>query len=101
MSGLWRAPSLPTHAAWEYADARFALGFWPWSLLAQAEPLPERILKTAADTIVDQALGNWRSPSTMFSAEVRTAYVEALGLLSQTIYNPTKRDGAKSPARVW
>ena len=34
---------LPTAAAWELADARFALGYWPWSLLAQPEPLPERL----------------------------------------------------------
>ncbi|MEO5821657.1 MAG: alpha/beta fold hydrolase [Vicinamibacteraceae bacterium] len=26
---------VPTHTAWQQADARFALGFWPWSLLAQ------------------------------------------------------------------
>jgi len=26
-------------------DARFALAFWPWSLLAQPEPLPERVVK--------------------------------------------------------
>src|SRR6266478_3287596 len=25
---------LPTETVWERADARFALGFWPWSLLA-------------------------------------------------------------------
>jgi pimeloyl-ACP methyl ester carboxylesterase len=35
---------LPTETVWERADARFALGYWPWSLLAQPEPLPERIV---------------------------------------------------------
>jgi haloacetate dehalogenase len=35
---------LPTETVWERADARFALAYWPWSLLAQPEPLPERIL---------------------------------------------------------
>ena len=30
--------------AWDRADARLALGFWPWSLLAQAAPLPERLV---------------------------------------------------------
>src|SRR5262245_20908346 len=35
---------LPTATAWERADARFALGYWPWSLLAQPEPLPEHLL---------------------------------------------------------
>jgi hypothetical protein len=35
---------VPTDAAWDRADARFAVAFWPWSLLAQPEPLPEQIL---------------------------------------------------------
>jgi haloacetate dehalogenase len=48
---------VPTEDVWERADARLALGFWPWSLLAQAEPLPERILIAAAAAIIDDALG--------------------------------------------
>jgi haloacetate dehalogenase len=67
-----------TATAWDRADARFALGFWPWSLLAQPEPLPERVLAAAAEAIVDDALGGWGSPSAVFSRDVRAAYVEAL-----------------------
>jgi haloacetate dehalogenase len=69
---------LPTETVWERADARFALGFWPWSLLAQPEPLPERILAAAGDAIVDDALGGWGSPAAVFPPEVRAAYVDAL-----------------------
>jgi len=69
---------LPTETVWARADARFALGFWPWSLLAQSEPLPERILAVAAEAIVDDALGGWGSPAAAFPPEVRTAYVQAL-----------------------
>jgi haloacetate dehalogenase len=69
---------LPTETVWERADARFALGFWPWSLLAQPEPLPERLLTTAPEAIIDNALGGWGTPSTVFPAEVRAAYVDAL-----------------------
>jgi haloacetate dehalogenase len=69
---------VPTHTAWQHADASFALGFWPWSLLAQPEPLPERILAAAADAIVDQALGSWGSPASTFPPEARAAYVQAL-----------------------
>jgi haloacetate dehalogenase len=69
---------LPTETVWERADARFALAFWPWSLLAQPEPLPERILMAAAEAIVDDALGGWGSPSDVFPPEARSAYVEAL-----------------------
>jgi haloacetate dehalogenase len=69
---------LPTETVWERADARFALAFWPWSLLAQPEPLPERILAAAPEAIVDDALGRWGSPSAVFPPEIRAAYVQAL-----------------------
>jgi haloacetate dehalogenase len=69
---------VPTETAWDRADARFALAFWPWSLFAQPEPLPERILAAATEAIVDDALGGWGSPSAVFSREVRAAYVQAL-----------------------
>src|ERR671922_91576 len=61
---------LPTETVWERADARFALAFWPWSLLAQPEPLPERVLALAAEAIVDSALGGWGSPAAVFPPEV-------------------------------
>jgi haloacetate dehalogenase len=69
---------VPTEAVWERADARFALAYWPWSLLAQPEPLPERILTAAPEAILDDALGGWGSPAAVFPSEVRTAYVQAL-----------------------
>jgi len=69
---------LPTETVWDRADARFALAFWPWSLLAQPEPLPEHILAVAASAIIDDALGGWGSPATVFPREVRAAYVQAL-----------------------
>ncbi|TGQ64222.1 alpha/beta hydrolase [Mesorhizobium sp. M00.F.Ca.ET.186.01.1.1] len=69
---------VPTADAWDRADARLALGYWPWSLLAQPEPLPEAILAGAAEAIVDNALGGWGSSSSVFPAEVRQAYVDAL-----------------------
>ena len=69
---------VPINATWERADDRFALGYWPWSLLAQPEPLPERILAQSAEAIVDDALGNWGSSASAFPAEVRAAYIDAL-----------------------
>ena len=69
---------LPTQTVWELADARFALAYWPWSLLAQPQPLPERILAAASEAIVDDALGGWGSPSAVFPPEVRAAYGRAL-----------------------
>jgi haloacetate dehalogenase len=69
---------LPTVEVWERADARFALGFWPWSLLAQPEPLPERLVAGAPEAVVDHALDHWGSARAAFSAEIRNAYIEAL-----------------------
>ena len=69
---------VPTETVWDRADSRFALGFWPWSLLAQPEPLPERILASASEAIIDDALGGWGSPATAFPPDVRAAYAQAL-----------------------
>jgi haloacetate dehalogenase len=63
---------------WAHADAKFALAYWPWALLAQPHPLPETILVAAAESIVDSALGGWGSPVGSFPLTVRSAYVEAL-----------------------
>lgn len=69
---------LPTATVWDRADARLALGFWPWSLLAQPEPLPERLLVAAPDAVIDDALSQWGSATGVFSSDVRAAYVDAL-----------------------
>jgi haloacetate dehalogenase len=69
---------LPIATAWERADMRLALAYWPWSLLAQAEPLPERLVTSAPEAVVDNALGGWGSPAAFFGPEVRAAYVETL-----------------------
>jgi haloacetate dehalogenase len=69
---------IPTAAAWDRADARLALGFWPWSLLAQPEPLPERLIGAAPDAVVDNSIAHWGSSADVFSADIRDAYVDAL-----------------------
>ncbi|MBZ9736074.1 alpha/beta hydrolase [Mesorhizobium sp. CA18] len=69
---------VPTAEVWDRADARLALGFWPWSLLAQPEPLPETILAATAEAIIDNALSGWGSAADAFPPGVRQAYVDAL-----------------------
>ena len=70
---------LPIDITWERADARLALGFWPWSLLAQPEPLPERLLGAAPQAVIDNALGGaWGSPAEAFDDGAREAYIAAL-----------------------
>ncbi|WP_413183610.1 alpha/beta fold hydrolase [Paraburkholderia sacchari] len=69
---------LPTEVVWDNADAKFALSFWPWSLLSQPSPLPERLISAAPDAIVDDALNCWGTKPDSFTQEVRDAYVDAL-----------------------
>jgi len=70
---------LPVDVVWDRADARLALGFWPWSLLAQREPLPERLIGAAPDAVIGNALSpEWGSPAHVFDEAVRAAYTAAL-----------------------
>jgi haloacetate dehalogenase len=69
---------IPTGEAFGRADARVALAFWPWSLLAQPEPLPERLIMADPEAIVDNALAGWGSEPGSFPPQVRAAYIEAL-----------------------
>lgn len=69
---------IPTAEVWERADARLALSFWPFSLLAQPSPLPERLLLADPAAVVDNALSEWGSPADAFPDHVRAAYVTAL-----------------------
>ena len=70
---------LPVDAVWDRADDRLALGFWPWSLLAQPEPLPERLIGAAPHAVIGNALSPaWGSPAHVFDAAVRAAYTAAL-----------------------
>jgi haloacetate dehalogenase len=69
---------VPTEEAWARADDRFSLGYWPWSLLAQPEPLAEEVLAGAGAAILDAALANWGTPAATFSAERRAEYAAAV-----------------------
>src|SRR5262245_1514255 len=69
---------LPTGPVWARADGRFALAYGPSSLLAQPEPFPERVLAAANEAVVDSALAGWGTRSSVFPADVRAAYIEAL-----------------------
>jgi haloacetate dehalogenase len=69
---------LPTGTVWDRADARFALAYWPWSMLAQPAPLPERMLQATAEAVVDSALDGWGPKSDAFDPAVRAAYAAPL-----------------------
>jgi len=76
--GLAVLDIIPTIDVWERADATFATAYWPWSLLAQPEPLPERLVGAAPSAVIDAALDGWGSSGDTFDEAARAAYVEAL-----------------------
>jgi haloacetate dehalogenase len=69
---------IPTGDVLRHTAAEFAFTYWPWSLLSQPEPLPERMILAAPDAVVDDALANWGPDAASFPPEIRSAYIEAL-----------------------
>jgi haloacetate dehalogenase len=69
---------VPTWEVWNRADARLALSFWPFFLLAQPKPLPERLILGAPDAVIDNALSDWGTPAETFPPKLRRAYIDAL-----------------------
>jgi haloacetate dehalogenase len=68
---------IPTSEAFRRADMAFALGFWPWSFLAQPHPLPESLIGANPRVIVDATLDRWSGDPGAFPEEVRREYVRA------------------------
>ncbi len=48
---------IPILEAWNRSDARFARTYWPWSLLSQKEPTPERYLLGAPEAAFGNPFG--------------------------------------------
>jgi haloacetate dehalogenase len=61
---------IPILEAWSHADATFAQTYWPWSLLSQKPPLPEKYLLGAPDAVFDNPFG-----AGSFPAEIREQYI--------------------------
>jgi haloacetate dehalogenase len=62
---------IPISEAWGLADTKFAMTYWPWSLLSQKAPLPEKYLLGAPDAVFDNPFGGGS-----FSPEVKAEYLE-------------------------
>jgi haloacetate dehalogenase len=64
---------IPISEAWGHADAKFAMTYWPWSLLSQNAPLPEKYLSGVPGAVFENPFGQGS-----FGPEVRAEYVETL-----------------------
>jgi haloacetate dehalogenase len=62
---------LPISEAWDLADTKFAMTYWPWSLLSQKAPLPEKYLLGAPDAVFDNPFG-----AGSFGPGVKAEYME-------------------------
>lgn len=62
---------VPISEGWGHADARFAMTYWPWILLSQKAPLPEKYLLGAPGAVFDNPFGQGS-----FGPEVRAEYTE-------------------------
>jgi haloacetate dehalogenase len=62
---------IPISEGWSHADAKFAMTYWPWILLSQKAPLPEKYLLGAPGAVFDNPFGQGS-----FGHEVRAEYTE-------------------------
>jgi haloacetate dehalogenase len=70
---------VPIDTAWDRADDRLALSFWPWSLFAQPAPLPERLVGAVPQAVIDHALSmEWGTPADTFDEDARAEYLAQL-----------------------
>ena len=62
---------IPIFEGWSRADAKFAQTYWPWILLSQKHPLPEKYLLGAPEAVFDNPFG-----AGTFPPEIREQYLE-------------------------
>ena len=62
---------IPISEGWARMDAKAAQNWWPWTLLMQKAPLPEKYLLGAPDAAFDNALGQGS-----FGPDLKAEYLE-------------------------
>lgn len=69
---------VPTLEQFERMGAGPSLGYWPWFLLAQPAPFPERLLAADPAGVLDHVFDNWASRADAIGSESRETYLRAL-----------------------
>jgi haloacetate dehalogenase len=69
---------VPTVDQFERLSADASLGFWPWFLLAQPAPFPERAIGADPDALLEHVFATWPSDPDAIDAERRLAYRQAM-----------------------
>ena len=70
--------TVPTIDQFERFGDDPSLGYWPWFLLAQPAPFPERLLEADPDGVLEHVFATWTADPAAIDAEARAAYRKAL-----------------------
>jgi haloacetate dehalogenase len=70
--------TVPTIDQFERFGDDPSLGYWPWFLLAQPAPFPERLLEADPDGVLEHVFATWTADPSAIDAEARAAYRKAL-----------------------
>jgi haloacetate dehalogenase len=69
---------VPTVDQFERMGTGPSLGYWPWFLLAQPAPFPERMIGADPDALLEHVFATWSSRPDAITADSRDAYRRAL-----------------------
>jgi haloacetate dehalogenase len=69
---------VPTLEQFQRMGGGPSLGFWPWLLLSQPAPFPERLLAGDPAALIEHVFATWAGDAEAFDAASREAYVRAL-----------------------
>ena len=69
---------IPTLDQFERMSGGPSLGYWPWVLLAQPAPMPERLLGADPAAVLDHVFATWPADPAAISEDHRAAYCAAM-----------------------
>ena len=69
---------IPTLDQFERMSGGPSLGYWPWVLLAQPAPMPERLLGADPEAVLDHVFATWPADPAAISDDHRAAYRPAM-----------------------
>jgi haloacetate dehalogenase len=69
---------VPTIDQFERMGAGPSLGYWPWFLLAQPAPFPERMIGADPSGLLEHIFASWTTMADAIVPEHRAAYLQAL-----------------------
>jgi haloacetate dehalogenase len=69
---------IPTLDQFERMSGGPSLGYWPWVLLAQPAPMPERLLAADPEAVLDHVFATWPADPAAISEDHRAAYRAAM-----------------------